>query len=53
MAIVVVLCSSGCALQLSDIKKTHPDGTEEIDKSFRLGTPDWSDGKEMSLIKVM
>jgi len=52
-AVVLVLLCGGCALKMNDIERTLPNGTKEKDKSFELGTPAWSTGKEMNLIKVM
>jgi len=52
LAVLVGVLCGGCALKMNDITKTHPNGTVETDKSFHLGTNDFSTGKEINLIKV-
>jgi hypothetical protein len=37
---------------MNDIEKVHPDGMKETDKSLRLGFPEFSDDKQINLIKV-
>ena len=48
---LLIMCC-GCALKMNDITKVHPDGTKEIDKSFHLGSNDFSPGKEINFIKI-
>ena len=55
VCIILILIGTfcgGCALKMNDITKKHPNGIVETDKSFHLGTNDFSTGKEINLIKV-
>lgn len=53
LAVLVGMFCAGCALKMNDIETIKPDGTREIDKSFHLGSPDFSTGKEINVLKIM